>query len=186
MAVRFYFVPKAGASPVKPKYIGDLGVTWASVDYGQEQTYLVGADVTTAQHNSISANADVTSVPANLDNQVGANLATVQAALENLKIPADWITSGMTYRQILSLIIKLFRILQRLLGRWATTIFEAGITLATTMAELTQAQRDRLQDVADSFGIDTSNVTGATTIRQALRFLAQQLPGCVLMGETFA
>ncbi len=193
MAVRFYVVPKIGTGggstvtrdAFRPKYIEAIGVTWAAVNYGAEATFLVGADVSAAQHASISANADVTSIPANLDTQVGANLTATQNALEALNIPADWVTAAHTYRQIITLVVKLFKVLQRLNGRWQQTIFEAGITLSTTMAELTQNQRDRLQDVADSFGINNSGVTGTTTIRQTLRILAQQLPGCTLMGELF-
>jgi hypothetical protein len=190
MAVRFYVVPKIGTGTdvdrFRPKYVSAFPVKWAAVDYGMEATFLVGADVDATQHTSISSNADVITIPANLDSTIGANLTTVQNALDSLKIPSDWVTSGMTYRTVIALVIKLFKILQRLHGRWLTTIFESGITLSTTFSQLTQAQRDRLQDVATSFGIDTSGVTGTTTIRQALKLLAQQLQGCALMGEVFA
>lgn len=151
-----------------------------------EPTFLVGADVDATQASSIAANGDVTAIPASLDAQIGANLGAVQTALDALRIPSDWVTSGMTYRTLVGLVIKIFKVLQRLHGRWQTTIFESGITLSTTLAELTQGQRDHLQDVADSFGIDSSAATGTTTIRQVLRVLAQQLGGCTLMGELFS
>jgi hypothetical protein len=191
MAIRFYLVPKAGAGTFvdrfRPKYFRELGITnRRSVDYGREPTFLVIAEVTPEQHTDLAANGDVVAVPQNLDAQVGAgNLATVQNALESVNLPGLWVTATHTYRQIVRGCVVVMFLAQKLNGLFLARFFESGITLATTMADLTQTQRDRLRAVAEAFGVDYSGVTGATTMRQALRVLAQQLPTVNLMGETF-
>ncbi len=189
MAIRFYLVPKIGTGAndnlFRPKYIADMGVTWQGLDYGGEDAYVVAADVTGAQHSTLTANADVTAAPLDLSNTVGANLATVQAALEGFKFPGDWVTSGMTYRQILKGLLAVCFIAQRFNGLTGARLFQLGITLETTLAELTATQRQKLHDVAVSFHIDDSSATGSTTLRQVLRVLAQQLPPITLAAEGF-
>lgn len=176
MAIRFYIVPKTGTGVdpfdgYRPRYVSDLNVGWVGLDYGDEPTFLVGADVTTAQHTSLVANADVTAAPADLGVTVGGNLASVQAALEARNIPSHWVTADMPYKRVLWGIGCIMLLAQRADFRF----FETGVTLNTTIAQLTTAQRTRLQNLADALGMDRSGVTGSTTMRQALRLLAQQM-----------
>lgn len=179
MAKRFYIVPKSGDGLTKdtafrPKYLDAIG-GWAAMDLGLEPTMLVCGEVTNAQHTSINANADVIAVPQNLDTQVGANLATVQANLESVNIPADWITSGMTYRDVLRWITRLFVFHQRA-ARLIGKFFAAGFTLDSLIGDIPQEKRQQLNSVAQNLGIDTSAITLSTTVRQAFRILADQLP----------
>jgi hypothetical protein len=152
------------------------------MDYGNEPTMLVAAEVTNAEHTAIAANADVIVVPANLDNTIGANLATVQAALESLNIPADWITAGMTYRAVLKWIARLFLICQRFQGLAGGRLFPAGITLASTVGDLSASVRQKLTQGAQSLGLDTSNITLATTMRAALKDLGNQMTLPISLG----
>lgn len=192
MAVRFYLVPKIGSGtaldPFRAKYVTDFipPVRNSGLDYGIfEPTFFVGADVTAGQHAGVIANSDVTAIPLNLDSQIGANLAAVQAALEGLKIPAHWVTAADTYRHVIAITLKIFRYVQRFTAQQVHNFWGQGYTLDTTFSALTQAQRNALQAAADSFGIDTSSITGSSTIRQGLVIIAQQLPASVCMGETF-
>lgn len=189
MASRFYVLPKVTETGVinglGPKYLIGVGIHFQGMDYGLETIYVLGAEVSPAQHASISANSDVIAVPANLDAQVGGNLAAVKSALQSVHIPAAWIVSTHTYREIIGIVGNAFQFLQRLNGRWRKSVFESGITLATTFAQLTQNQRDVLRNVADSFGMDYSAITGATTIEDALFILADQLGSFPLFGEVF-
>ena len=186
MAVRIYIVPRVGSGTAtdlwRPKYIVDgigtnlLSGPSAHVGYGLEPVYLVAADVTNAEHTALAANSDVTAVPANLDATLGANLATVQAKLEAFGIPSGWVTGAMTYRTVVKWVIRLFFISQRLNGMSNVGLLPQGVTLDSTISDLTQTQRDKLSAAAESLGADTSGVTGATTIRAALKALADQLP----------
>lgn len=190
MALLFYLVPKAGVGtdvdPFRPKYIVEIGVRWAGMAYGLEPTCLVSADVMAGQHTQLIANADVSAFPQNLDVAVGVNVTTVQVMLENINLPGAWVNAAHTFRQVLRGIGTVIQIAQRLDGLFNARVFESGITLATTMAELTQTQRDRLLMAAESFGLDTSAATGSTTMRQVLRAFAQQLPSFQLLQETLA
>lgn len=189
MAIRFYLIPKAGngsrTNPYRPMYFDGMRLHMEAVEFGDEPTMLAAADVSGAQHTSLAGNADVTSVPTDLDSQVGANLGTVQAALETVNLPGTWVQAAHTYRQLLHGVWAVMKIAQRLWTLHAVRWFDTGITLNTTIGDLTVNQRARLQSVADSLGLDYSSVTLATTMRQVLRGLAQQLPARELMGQPF-
>lgn len=191
MSVRFYIVPKIGtgsstADPIRPKYIAALGVPFAAMDYGLEDTFLVGADVSAQQHTDLAVNVDVISVPQDIDNEIGLTaLSTVQSKLEGLHIPAGWVTVNHTYRDVLRVTGRLFLFMQRFHGRELRKFFESGITLDTRINELTQAQRNALENAAVSMGVDVSGITGPMLIRQALKIVADQIPPFILLGETF-
>lgn len=191
MAIRFYLVPALGtvgagfSDPIRPKYILALAVPKEWKDFGWEGTFFVGADVSNAQHTTLAANADVVSIPLNLDSQVGANLTTVTAQLEALNIPADWVNATHTYRDVLRNIFKLFQFVNRLTARQGARLFAGGVGLNTLVSDLTQNQRAALLTAAQSLNLDTSEVTGAMQLRQALRIILMQLPSVMVMGETF-
>ena len=191
MAKRFYVVPKTGdgSSPensIRPKYIGDGDVPYGAMDYGLEETYLVGAEVTSEQHTLLASQLDVTAIPADLDGLIGLTaLSTVQSKLEGMYIPADWVTTSHTYRDVIRLTGKLFLYMQRFHGRQLRKFFEGGIALDTRVNQLTQAQRQAMEDAAVSLGLDVSGITGPMLLRQALKILADQIPPFVLFGETF-
>lgn len=191
MVTRIYIVPAetipAGqrfAGGRRPAYVRDLDPipTYRCMDYGMEPVFLLACDVDATQHATLAAQSPITVVPADLSTVVGANAAAVEAAIESWSIPANWVTSGMTYRQVLKGVATLLQFAQRLHGMFGVRAFPPGITLNTTVAQLTQAQRDKLAAVSDSFGWDRSGVTGATTMRQLLRGAAQQWSGPVFFG----
>lgn len=189
--VRVYVVPKAGTGighdGLHPKYFREAGVSdWEQLDYGLEDAFLVVADVTPTQHTSLASNLDVIALPQDLTQPIGPTaLTTVQQKLEGLHIPAGWVTEGMTYKQILTVVGKGFLFMERFDGINGRTFFEAGITLDTRINQLTQAQRNALVATADSFGLDTSGVTGPMLVRQALKLIWDQLPGFTLHGQQF-
>lgn len=193
MALRVYLVPVIGGSGAvgdsrRPKYLTADTLTdqrwtsaiagmWRVMDYGDEPVMLVVADVTPTEHATITANADAIAAPADLTTLIGPNLSTVQNALEGLNIPTEWITATMTYRTVLRWVSRLFMFHQRFQGLLGGRFFPPGITLNSTVGDLTANQRQRVQQAAASFGISTAGITVATTIRVALKLLADQLPG---------
>jgi hypothetical protein len=189
--IRFYVLPKAtnDLGAIAPKYLSENAVTsWQSMDYGLENAFLVGADVTSAQHTALSAQLDVIAIPLALDNTIAPSaLSTVQSRLEGMNIPANWVTTSHTYRDVVRITAKVFQFMQRFHARQLRSFFQAGMTLDTQWNALTQAQKAALKDVADSFSppLDTTGITSTSTLRDILRTVVQQLPSSVLMGETF-
>lgn len=183
MAIRFYLLPKIGTGfgvdAYRPAYVSDGGVAgqFGGIDYGKEPWMFVFADVTPAEHTAITAHADATAAPANLDNTIGGNLAILQAAFETANFPADWVTSGMTYRTVLKWVIRACFYMQkyRRLDQAAQKLFSGGITLEATIGSLPDQIRRKLKLAADELGLDTTKVTAATTLRVAIRVLGQQM-----------
>ena len=179
MAKRFYIVPRIGTGTpedtYRPAYIGDLaGVTWSAMPFGKEPFFLVVADHTPEQHTAVAANSDVIILPANIDNTVGANRTAVVNALELINIPAGWVATGMTYRQVLKIVSAIFQFAQRLHGHANLRIYESGITMATQFSSLPASIRTKLIEAAQSMNFDTSALSGASTVRQILKAMADQ------------
>lgn len=167
-----FVVPIAGtgtkANPFRPKYIKDLPVAWLWVatplDWG-----IAWANTSPAQETAIGANADAIVIPA-LDTTVA--LVATKNALEGLNVPAQWVTAGMTYRTVCRVVVGMACFIQRCDGL-GQKIALAG-NLDKTLSQFTAAVRQSLADASDSLGLDRSAVTGATTLREAMRIAGQQ------------
>ena len=188
--IRFYLVPKAGdgltrETAFRPAYVSDLGVPYVAMDYGRENMMLAAVDVTPAQHTTLIAHADLTAIPANLDSTVNSNLATVQAKLDDMKIPSGWVQTTTTYRTIVGAVGRFCMLMQRFDGRHKRAFFESGITLDTRVNELTAAQRNAIAESAQSLGLDISFVTGPMTLRAVLKTWVDAMGAFTLVGETF-
>lgn len=193
--VAFFLAPKLGTGQYpdafRPKYTdpGSLGAGndltgWVAMDYGFESAFLVVAPVTAAQRTALSAQADTLVVPANLDNTISAlALSTIQTKLEALNLPGNWITSGMTYRQAVKGARRVISFMQRWQGLFGERLFGGTVTLDTRINQLTATQRQRLNTVAADLNLDTSGITNTTTLRQALKAIADQLPDVIVQGE---
>lgn len=190
MVWRVYIMPAVwDASVVGPASTGATGRTpayagrnnpgeWAKIKpsyYGWEPVVIVAVDATPAQHAAIQARSPLTTFPADLDAAVTAgNRAAVVASIEQWGFPGDWITAGMTSRQILQRLLALCELSQIIEGRNNARILPPGVTLATTLGELTTAQRRYLREAAESRGWDVSWATGTTTVREFLRRVSAQ------------
>ncbi len=196
MATRFYLVPKVGTGipgdndPYRPKYFldalgrGVIAGQVSSMDYGLEPVFLVAADVTPADHATLIANTDVVALPANLDAAVGVNLATVTAKVDALGFPSDWVSAVTTYRQIVRVLTQCIQFAQRLHGQENVRMLPVGITLNSRVSDLSPAQRQRLANVIGTFGGTASEITGAMTLRAALKTLADQVPVVAVLLDT--
>ncbi len=181
-AWHLYLVPLIGtgvtdSNPRTPKYIAALSVPWAMVDYGFQPVALVAADVDGATDTSLQGNGDVTKIPDNLDNLLGAGaVSAVQTALENKNIPAGWVTSALSYRTVLRTIWGFFAFLQRyaVVSGNTNPIIAASINLDTQFGSLPQTAQDNLAATAKSLGLNTTGVTGTTTLRVILKGIADQ------------
>lgn len=193
---RVYLVPKIGdgQSPdtaFRPKYtdLDSLGAgwnlngRWTSLDYGAENLFMLVAQVTAEEHTLLNAQTDVLAVP-DLDNQVsGPAIPVIESKLEAANLPGDWVNTSMTYRQVCKRVRKIVSFMQRYFGEYADSIFAGGLTLDTRINQIPQARRQRMATVAGTLGLDTSGLGGTTTIRQALRILADQIGDATIGGE---
>jgi len=194
MTVRIYIMPIV-ETPLNgiiyrcPKYIGmnahGIQITTAEagleelrpamMDYGFQKVCIYIADVTPAQHSILSSKTDVLSAPVNIDNNLTAGAVnTVKDFLELIHIPAGWVTTFKTYRQVLRLIGWLFQFMQRLHGIYPHKLFDGQATLNTTYGQLTPEWQATLLQCGQSFGFDTSGLTSNTTLRTILKFMADQ------------
>lgn len=186
----YALVPKVGdgSSPqtaIRPKYTdpGDLGVGldlfgYTAIDYGLENAFLMRVELSAAQRTALQAMPDALVVPTNIDSNVsGLALTEIQTKLEAVNLPADWVHTGLTYRQVLKGFRRVITFMQRFRGLHGIRLFGGGVTLDTQINQLSQAQRQRLTDAADALGLDYSGVTNTMTLRAALKLMADQLPG---------
>lgn len=190
MSKRFYIVPKVGAGthddPFGPKYVGTMGVAWAAMDYGKEDSMLVGAEVTDPQHTTLAANLDVIPVPLALDSNVAsAALAAVKTRVSGVKVPTSHLTSANTYRDVIRLIGKCFLLAQRFDGLHRKTLFEIGAGLNTQFNQMAQLTQDNLRAAIESLGISSSFIAPTMTLETILKTVSDALPSFELFGETF-
>lgn len=176
-----YLVPVIGdgtkTDARRPKYVTTLGVEWSMMDYGFQPVGLVAVDVDDATDTAIQANADVQPLPDNLDQLIGAGaLSIVQNALENRNLPSQWVTTSMSYRTLLRTLAGFFAFVQRYATVANTTglLLGGAVTLNTTLSQLSAGARQNLRDTATSLGLDIAGLAGSTTIRAALKIIADQ------------
>jgi len=192
---RLYIVPSIVPTQrgnLYPKYMdggetsGWAGIRWFGTD---PPSYLVLADVSEAFHDQIGLKTDVIILPQlnNIDNQVGANLTQVQNKLQALNLPSEWVTATFTYRQILRLITAAMMLSQRtrylLKGQVdGSKLFPPGVSLSTRVNQLSPTRRAALIQAGQDLGVDTSGLSGASTMREVIRTVAQQKPGAFELG----
>jgi len=181
MPWHLYLVPIIGVGtkvdPRKPKYLTTLGVDWGMVDYGFQPFALAAANVDDATDTSLQINVDVTKIPDNLNQLLGAGAVnTVQTALEDRNLPAGWVTSALSYRDVLRTLWGFFAFLQRysVVSGNTNPLIAAAVTLDTQFNQLSQTARTNLQDTAASLGLSSAGLTGTSTIRQILKNISDQ------------
>lgn len=183
MTVRFYIIPieaidrKYGPEYFNWKYdqnhIIELeNVVYSLKIFGGTDVGLIAADVSTAQHTYLTSQADVIAIPVNLDNTVGTNLTAITNALESVNIPAGWVNSNQTYREILKILCGMFFYLQTVSN--PQNILENGYTLNTILSDFTPAFRTLAQNTANSFGYDLSSITLSNTWSEVLNIIYAQ------------
>ena len=172
---------RGGATRRLPKYLDLIDAAAATpqerghmtcVQYGQEDVCLLVAEVTDAQHAAAVASADVRAFPADLDTAVsGANRTAIVNALEALNVPAQWVANGQTFRMVLRRLNGIFMLLQNVHGRGFRFLQQA---LDNQISTLPANVRQSMQDAAAALNLNTSGITGATTLRVALATIGAQ------------
>lgn len=169
-----YHTPKYLPHRLDPALPGLEGVYFAWEVFWLGHTAIAMADTDATQHNLLIAQTDVVAVPP-LDNTVAAGaLSTVQAVLEAGDIPGDWVQVGMSYRQVLRIILGIMQFHKRFMALSGRRASDGLFALTLRVNQIPQATRTILQNVATEFNLDFSAVTGTTTVRQLLVGMGQQ------------
>lgn len=181
MSWHLYIVPAIGVGtkldPRRPKYIKALEVEWGGIDYGFQPVFLVAADVTTLQHAGIIAQVDAAALPDDLEaTSSAAEVLATQNFLEAIHIPAGWITTALTWRQIGRTVVGFFTFMKRLAAFAGPVQIIDGITvnLGTQFNELSLARRQALVNAAASLNYDTSSLSATSTLRDMLKAMSDQ------------
>lgn len=141
---------------------------------------LVVADVSSAQHALLIADARITYLPFERsdgsvvppDGTIGevsqGNRTTLRGIADTHHIPIQGIGLGDTVREALRLFKRRF-ILRYLLG-----VDDWTELLDSLVSSIAAAKRQRIATRLQSLGFDTSAIQGSDTVREALRKLASQ------------
>lgn len=189
MNVRFYLLPveiyewpPEDPTPyMRLKYLkgrwnpDGLDALWSAKYYWAMPVALVAVGAETADHDFLAAQTDLVAVPQNVNQNISEmTLPRVKEALEDLRIPAGWVTTSHTYGDVLRATAHLFMFAQRYQRRHARKMIEAGYNLDTLIGDLPADVRANLNDTAQDCGWNTNAIQGSWPLRQALRHLAQQ------------
>lgn len=152
------------------------GVKATFMSFGNEGHFLVSADTDEATHATLAALPRVTQLPANLNAkpQDEDQVTAIKNFLEARNIPAHWVTTALTYRKMLRVMVGIFQFAQVYFRLHGLTLFRNGVNLDTEARQIPLAERNRLSEAAQVAGLDTSGITGTTTVREILRQLGQQ------------
>lgn len=191
---RFYLVPAiivtspaTGAQSRQVKYEVP-GLNTVSMDYGLEPLFLVAADVTdNAQHTVLAGNSDVYSFATALDQALGsAPSRTLGDYLEARNLPGQKIQPPHTYRQVLRVLVGIFRIAQRYselaLAAGAEPNWLSGVTLNTKLGQAPLAWTQRLFATIDSLGYDRSTIDAQSSLRDVMFAIGQQQSPLTFFG----
>lgn len=187
MAFRLYIVPVVGvgsrSDPRRAKYFDDgtfsPPVDSAAMDYGFEPWMVVGANLSTTNDAIVVSKPDAFALPFDLTTNLTAGQVTsVQTKLESINVPAGWVSTSLTWVQVVRIVLGMFAFLARYAElHGVTRVFGGSVTLDTTIGSLSVGVRTDLTNAALSLGLSTVGITGTTTLRSALLLLGQQLSG---------
>jgi hypothetical protein len=191
--LRYYIVPEIGGGiplnettpdSLRPKYFGDMtGISWSSMRFGGQPIRLVGSDLSVFDQTFVTSHTDVLALPADLNEIVLPPIASsLQTKLEDMNIPAHWVSAGMTYRQVLRKICHIFQFMQRLKGLGLGRLLGDTINLDTKFVGLPAMSKSKLRDAADDLKWDKAGITNTATLRQILKSMADQWEGPVYCG----
>jgi hypothetical protein len=169
-----------------PKYIHDDPnvIGYSAVRYSRVSEAIVAVEADQTTLNALAGESDVFRMAddSTIDNTINnGQRNSIRNFLEARDIPAQWVNTGDTRREIIRGLAGIFLFAQRVEGRTGEGLKEsfqqAGISLDSTWSSLPQSAKDILTETADSFGWTNPGFTGSTTIREILIFMSQQFEG---------
>jgi len=179
------------------------GEEYQDLHYPQRQMSLLVVRAQPARHVVFQAISGVTrilpfvsltgaQIRTNLDKPLvdlltGAKITEMRNAFESNGIDTDWATSATTFRDLIRYLLRRHRLGQLLEqgGDTAKAFLTANLT--ATVGSIPNAARNRISAWMASRGLATAWITGATTVRQVLRYIHNNLSHTPIkiMGEEF-
>lgn len=196
MAFRLYIVPLATQTPGnvldnsrRPKYFlsdaagaGHVGIIapgtlWTAQDYGFEPWMIVGADLPTSDDNLVVGQSDAFAIPFDLSATLtGPQVTSVQNKLEAINLPAGWVTTALKWLDVVRIVLGMFSLMTKYyVIHGPNGLFAGGSTLSTAINALPAQVRTDFAAAANALGLNSSGITGATTVRAALKIYADQM-----------
>lgn len=192
---RFYIMPMVIDDALDPakgpmrhaKYIAGFDKA-SAIDYGTEDVCIVRIQtVSAAQHTALVSNPDCIGTPENIDQNLTQNAVdTISTFLESLNIPADWINTSKTYRQVVRNIAAIFQFNQCWNGvTGGSSPFKDGLNLSIQYNQLSAQNKAILQECFIRMGFNTDNLFLTSTLRTILKEFASQFLAnkTIIMGE---
>ncbi len=193
MTIRYYILPRdeiinptTGNESYGPKYIwwqcnpplathDGLQIPWSGYYYGIIPAMLIAADVSQEQHDQLVAETDVAGAPIDIDTYVTtAAIPKIQTVLEALRIPAMWVDETYTYRQLLRMVAGLFQFSDAYFGQYREALIDNQAQLDLTWEQVPIDRREKIKTIARQFRWDYAIVTREWSVRQTLKYLADQ------------
>jgi hypothetical protein len=186
--LHLYFTKPFGAPGPPSNYRGFI----TNVEHADaHQRWYCLAEGSTADHTAAEADAEIEPVGPVHDDLPALNTwldqtGIPQAILDDLEAdgyPMDWVVPGVTTRrQVFKALSQGIRIHQRMRGFPGLTKAQrfdalrfAGRGLTTTVSAIPVTYRNAAEAWMTAHGLDTSWITGSTTLRQVLRYIADTI-----------
>ena len=190
MAIEIFLVPMVqirlndrGMPHSGPKYVsGNPNINgFSAVWYSRLTECVVLVKATGAVLTAIRSNPDVVSVAtaANIDNPINASKRdNIRAYLEAREVPAQWVNTGDTRRQLIRGLIGIYLFGQRLEEHTGLPIKDsfqqAGVTLNDEWQTLPQNVKNMLLSTAASNGWSNPGFDNTVTVREILKYFSDQ------------
>ena len=155
--LRWYVIPAEvvlvnGKNIRRPEFLPTIAPVapwgWLPVEDGWGIGWV---DLTLSEHQAYNAEAGVLFLTADLDVTLSAGqVSGVQTRLDTRNLPSSWVDTADTWRQVIKRIFGFIQCIQRYYGM-TTQSMNVGVPVTTTIASLSQATRDRLDDLASTF-----------------------------------
>lgn len=161
---------------------------WSLMDYGKQDLALVIADINETTDNILRSASDVFCFPSNLDQKIpDKQLSSVILKLHNLDIPADRFTTSHTWRDVIRVVWKTFKLgcVHHAINN--EKVFHSDIKLDSRFSSHNSVVKKNFIKSAHNLNLDTSSISDSFTLRQALNVLVDQISpeGFELHGEKF-
>jgi len=201
--VRLYMVPSEIYDPGGGTvYYGPLYFEWrfgsgdlpriGQVDYGFISGFIVLAELTPEQHDTLILQPGVIAFPDPVDldtNIAQEDTAALRVAFEGFNVPADWLTAANTYRELLQGTYGIFRFAQRydfiaaMNGAPPDTHLFDQIDLDTQYREFPAEVQTWFSLTVADYGIDPGIIRNNATVRQMLKTAGDYLARPLKIGD---
>jgi hypothetical protein len=182
MPTYFYLMPIARVDNGRgPKYLKwrfnptGIDCQWSMKDYGSIDYGCLAVNATVEQHTTLVGYTDNYQFPENLDAiMTSAQRSTLEAFLEAVAVPGDWITAQDSFRTALRTVTGMFMFMQRLTALAGSNPLNWGITLNTQWRNLSAQQQSWITDAFMSLGYSAAFITNNTQVRRIIKAASEQ------------